>query len=151
MSDKKYILIDLDHTLSDAAWRDDLIEENSWDIFHSKSIDDKVFKAINWLIEGMNRLGVYIVGITARPEKWRRLTNDWLVMHDIQIEELLMRPDDAFHPAPEIKIKLAKERFGDRLKTDVLFIIDDRDDVIAAFRAEGVTALQAFPVHGGES
>jgi hypothetical protein len=39
---------------------------------------------------------------------------------------------------------LARERFGAKIADHVLFIIDDHPDVVKAFQAEGVTALQVW-------
>jgi hypothetical protein len=66
----------------------------------------------------------------------------YLISKNIPVDELLMRPDDAYHPAPEIKVQLALNRFGDQLKDSVAFIMDDRDDVCAAFVKLGITAMQ---------
>lgn len=55
-----------------------------------------------------------------------------------------MRPDKNFSPSPELKISLARDLFQGKVADNVAFILDDRDDVVAAFRAEGITALQVF-------
>lgn len=142
------ILIDIDHTLSDAAWRDNLIGgPGGWDEYHTQSNHDTPcddIASLIGLLRSSENVGLNIIGITARPEKWRVLTNTWLTRHDIGLDELLMRPDAAFHPAPEIKLQLARTRFGDKFAERILCIIDDRDDVCAAFRAAGVTALQVY-------
>jgi hypothetical protein len=143
---KKYVLIDIDHTLSDAAWRDNLIGgEGGWDAYHEASVDDKPATDVIALLTALNYIGFVSVGITARPAKWRQLTYQYLLKHEIILDFLLMRPDDAYHPAPDIKEKLAQEFFEPHggLKGNVLFIIDDRDDVVARFKALGITALQA--------
>jgi hypothetical protein len=58
------------------------------------------------------------------------------------MDELLMRPDEAFHPAPEIKLALVQERFGDKIADEVAFLLEDREDVCEAFQALGITTLQ---------
>lgn len=139
---RNYVLVDIDHVLSDAAWRDAMIGgEGGWDAYHTASVDDKSCTDVVELLKAFQSVGLLIVGITARPEKWRTMTNAWLLQHDIEFSDLLMRPDDSYRPAPEIKIALAEEFFNGNL-SQILFIIDDRDDVVAAFKARGVTALQ---------
>jgi hypothetical protein len=137
------VLVDIDHTLSAAWHRDHMIGVETWDAYHSASIQDKPIHDVMMLINSLHCQGWMIIGLTARPEKWRRLTMDWLVNHFIKMDELLMRPDEAYHPAPEIKVQLAQERFpGDELINKVAFLIEDREDVCEAFHALGITTLQ---------
>lgn len=146
----KKILVDIDHTLSDAFWRDEMMKggpnNTNWDDYHSASKDDKTLPVFVDLINALNLYGYDIVLITARPEKWRKLTMDWLCKHDINVEELLMRADDCFRSSPELKIQLVEERFGnkDHLHEQIAFVMDDREDVIQAFTALGIPALQVF-------
>jgi len=146
---RKIVLCDIDHTVSNAFWRDDMIGgPGGWDAYHAASKDDEPIHDVVNMINAMRAGGMYIVGITARPEKWRKLTMELLVKHGAMFDELLMRPDEAYHPAAEIKLKLAAERFGERFKDEVALIIDDREDVVAAFREAGITALL---VHGRQN
>lgn len=144
MSHRNYVLVDIDHTISNSFWRDGMIGgEGGWDAYHAASKDDKPIYEIVRLVWGLKSSGFIIYGLTARPEKWRKLTMEWLVRNNIQLDDILMRPDTAYHPAPEIKLKLVQERFENI--DEIAMVLDDRDDVVAAFKALGVTAIQ---VHG---
>jgi hypothetical protein len=144
-----YILCDIDHTISNAFPRDNLIGgEGGWDAYHSASEADEPIDEMVRMINALQEQGFVIVAITARPEKWRQLTLSWLVRHNVRIDELLMRPEAEFRPAPEIKVDLAKKRFGEELNALVAFVLDDRDDVCAAFRTLGITALQVHAANG---
>lgn len=138
---RSHALVDLDHTLFDAFHRDGMIGVTSWDEYHAASVQDSVLPDIAYLINALHNFGYTIVGLTARPEKWRNLSMQKLTEFGVAMDELLMRPDDAFQPAPEIKMKLACERFGEDL-SEVALVIDDREDVCAAFRAANITVLQ---------
>lgn len=139
---RKTILVDIDHTISAAWHRDPMIGgEGGWDAYHAASKDDEPIHDVMAMVNDLHRKDWYIVGLTARPEKWRNVTNRWLVKHGIHMDEILMRPDDAFHPAPEIKVQLATERFTD-IKSQVAFLLEDREDVCEAFHALGITTLQ---------
>lgn len=136
---RRYILVDIDHTIANSFWRDHMIG-GPWDEYHAASVSDKpVYDVANFLLSLQTLYE--IVGLTARPGKWRQLTMDWLVKHSIPMDELLMRPDSDFRPAPELKLALALERFPD-IASEVAFIMDDREDVVAAFKALGITAMQ---------
>lgn len=139
MIGRNVVLCDIDHTISDAFWRDNMIGgPGGWDAYHACSVDDA---PLNDMIDLINTLQptYRLIGLTARPEKWRKLTMDWLLRHGVMLDGLLMRADDAFHPAPALKTELVLSKFN---LNEIAFILDDREDVIAAFRALGVTALQ---------
>lgn len=144
---RRVILCDIDHTLSAAWYRDPMIGAETWDTYHAASVADEpihdVMSLINSLAGSLTDDEWIIIGLTARPEKWRSLTMQWLVKHGIHMDELLMRPDESYNPAPEIKVQLAQERFpGDQLKDNVAFLVEDREDVCEAFHNLGITALQ---------
>lgn len=113
-----------------------------WDAYHSASVNDEPIHDTIAMVVDLSQAGWTIIGLTARPEKWRRITMEWLVKHCILMDELLMRPDDAYHPAPELKVQLAQEFFGGDMTREVAFLIEDRDDVCEAFHALGITTLQ---------
>lgn len=153
---RNIILFDIDHTISDAFWRDDMIKRSrdsgDWEEYHSRGKDDKPLEDVVQLIDviaaGIRDTthhgapdNIELWGITARPEKWRKQSFDWFGKYNIPLDVVLMRPEDAFKPAPQIKIDLCKEH---KIIDRILCIFDDREDVIAAFRELGITA---FHVH----
>jgi hypothetical protein len=144
---KDIIIVDIDHTLSDSAWRDELIGVASWDEYHQNNHQDEPIEEVVQLIKSVafveQRFFNYdVICVTARPEKWRQQTMDWLLKNDIMIDELLMRPDDNYMSAGELKVHLVKEHL--RSLEKVAFVLDDNDKVRDAFRAEGVVVLQVF-------
>lgn len=150
---KNIILFDVDHTISDAFWRDDMIKRSrdsgDWDNYHSRGKEDKpiddVVKLIN-IIRGSDYIDeLELWAITARPEKYRKPTMDWFFKNGVSIDVLLMRPEDKFKPAPAIKIDLCKE---EDILDRILCIFDDREDVVSAFRELGITAFQVYARKG---
>jgi hypothetical protein len=94
-----------------------------------------------------------VLVITGRNEKWRKVTDEWLKRYDLRqyIDEILMRPDDDFTKAAELKLRLLIEwlhmntpfeeertALTDRVK----FALDDREKVIDAFRDFGIACWQ---------
>lgn len=141
---RNVILVDLDHTLFDASWRDHLIpraiETNEWDEYHDTGIHDKLCTDTLNLLDSLSH---YMkVAVTARPSKWRNQTLCQFDMHKIFFHDLLMRDQVDFAPSPELKLNLARRRFGPNFAERILFIIDDRADVCEAFSKEGVSSLQ---------
>lgn len=132
------LLCDIDHTISNAAWRDPMIGTESWDEYHTHSPKDEPIPEMVNLVRTLHNAGWHTVGLTTRPEKWRRITMDWLVRHDVQFSELIMRPNDEYRASAIVKVEQVTARFKDLTGA---VILDDREDIITAFKAIKVTAL----------
>lgn len=143
----KAILVDIDHVVADAAWRDEHAGPGKWDEYHAMSERDKPFKDVIAMVNAMHSTNLfYAVGLTGRTEKWRKLTLSWLIQHDVMLDELIMRPDKDFRPAPIVKVELARARFPD-LANQVAFVFDDREDILAAFKVAGVNGFLVYGTH----
>lgn len=138
------VLCDVDHTMSDSSWRDPMLEGaekwNGWDAYHAHAYLDNPIVEVIQLVNSLSRK-FHVIAITVRPDKWRQMTMEWMIRNGVMIEEILMRPDDDFHPSPELKMMLARQRFTDVTK-EIALVIDDREDVCTAFRSIGITTLQ---------
>lgn len=137
------VLCDIDHVLANAFHRDAMIGTNTWDEYHAAAAQDEPLHDMRDMIRALHAHGFNIIGLTARPEKWHTATMSWLLKHDIPLNELLMRPMSDFRPSPEMKVDLALKRFKS-IQQEVLFLLEDREDVCTAFRALGITVLQVF-------
>jgi phosphoglycolate phosphatase-like HAD superfamily hydrolase len=135
------ILVDIDHTIANAFWRDSMIGVSEWDYYHSEGKHDRPFRNVVKLINSLYMAGYEIVAITGRSEKFRKLTMDWFINNEVDIEEILMRPDDCFLKNAEMKLKLIEMRFKGNYN-DIHFLIDDNEDTILAFSKLGITTLQ---------
>lgn len=138
---KRIVLCDIDHVVSQSFRRDAMIGGvGGWDAYHEAAKDDQPVQDVVSLIHALEQVHE-VWGLTARPEKWRQPTLEWLGQHDVFFTGLLMRPDRDFRPSPLVKIDLAKAKWP-ILKDHIAVLIEDRDDVCAAFRAEGIVCLQ---------
>jgi hypothetical protein len=145
---RRFILTDIDHVISNAFPRDHMIG-GDWDDYHAASDNDVPIYDVSKMLAAL-RPNYRIIGITARPGKWRQLTLKWLYRHRVPMHELLMRADEDYRPSVEMKLALARERFGDNqgIRDNVSFLLEDREDVAAAFRDLGITVLQVFGRRG---
>lgn len=141
------ILVDLDHTLSNAFWRDSIIGAVPWDEYHEESRHDKPFWNVVQLVNSLWYAGHTIMGLTGRTEKFRGLTNTWLLEYDVNMDEILMRPDDVFLKNAEMKVKLVEEHFSGDYR-NIGFLIDDNEQTILAFFNLGITTLQIRNISG---
>jgi hypothetical protein len=138
----KSVLVDIDHTISNAFWRDAMIGVVTWDEYHQSSEKDLPLYDMVALVRLLHNC-YNIIGITARPEKFRSLTMSWCLKNGVMFDELLMRDYDSFTPAPITKLQLIERRFSKPAK-EIAFALEDRDDCCAALRGLGITVLQVF-------
>ena len=137
------VVVDLDHTIADAYWRDPLLGQ--WEEYYSSSINDRPFPFVHDLLMLLHYTGLYnLVCVTARPERWRTLSMKWMIREHIPMDELFMRPDGDHRPSREVKRAIILERFPDLSK--IAFALEDVADVCETYRMMGINVLQ---VHKG--
>jgi hypothetical protein len=138
---RNVVLVDLDHTLADSYWRDCLMpldhERGDWTTYYSCQWADRPIPAmLGYVRELAEEHDVWI--ITARSAKYREDTERWLDRHGVPRVGVLMRPLGDLSKSPELKLRLAAE-----LLPRVRLLIDDRDDVLELFVANGVSVLKS--------
>jgi hypothetical protein len=124
----------------------------SWDEYHEAGARDNAFDHAIELINSLYMAGYEIIAITGRNERFRKLTMDWFIENEVDIEEILMRPDGNFLKNGELKVELIRERFKGSYK-QIHFLIDDNEGAILEFNKLGIATLQIRnvqePLHGG--
>jgi len=144
----RFVIVDIDHTISDAAWRDGLLGQ--WDRYYIEGLDDKPIEFTVNLIRLLHYAGQHrIIAVTARPEDVRPLTYRWFMRHDVPIDTVLMREQDDHRPSSEVKRELVERHFQDLSLID--FVIEDRDDCVAMYKQLGLNVLQVNCVPRGEA
>jgi hypothetical protein len=133
----KIVIVDIDHTISDAAWRDPLI--GRWDEYYREQAYDRPIKFVVDLVR-MLAMEREVVAVTGRPEEHRWATIKWIHDHRIPVDEVHMRPDGDYGTSPEVKCALIRKNFPDQSVID--FVLEDRDDCVAAYRQMGLNVLQ---------
>ncbi len=140
------IVVDMDGTLSNCKHRQHHAEQGQWDEFHSKLSEDKTYYDVQWLLERLPD-SIQVIVLTGRNETYRSKTFEWLSDKGIFVDMLLRRPDGDFRPDHELKPKLLEEAFGskDLVIDNVMFVLDDRDKVVEAWRNYGLDCWQVRP------
>lgn len=147
------ILTDIDHTISDARWRDHMIPaaeaSGNWDEYFAESVKDQPLAIMIQIVRYFSHMPLYdVIALTGRNRKWETTTRSWLRMQGVRCKEILMRPDGDRTPSPQLKLRLIEERFPDPKQVTVIF--EDRDDCVAAFKRAGFHTIQ-FHDGRGES
>ena len=131
------VIVDLDGTLANCNHRLHYLEgtKKNWNSFFDGCLDDSVIEPMYSLLKILSD-NYAIVFITARPEKNRYLTTQWLNKNEIPYTELLMRGDKDFNKSPVSKSKMLNI-LRDKGYNPV-FAFDDRIDCVQMFIENGV-------------
>ena len=156
---KNIIICDLDGTLCDITHR--LIHvkpqtKKDWNAFFVGICDDKVNEPVLRVLEEMT-LGNCgcsygerreIIFCSGRPEYTRADTVEWLHRVDedlfnpdpeLENYKLYMRKDGDYRPDDVVKEEILNEHIP---KDRVLFVLDDRQQVVDMWRRNGLTCFQ---------
>lgn len=135
---RSIVICDLDGTIANISHRVHLAQAREWDQFHAFSVMDEPNEsilALLWHLEENYEIAI----ITGRPEKWRGPTEDWLYKHGVPYDTLHMRPDLCFDHDYDYKREVWRTNYQDR---DVLFVLEDRDQVVDMWRGIGLHCWQ---------
>lgn len=135
----KAIIIDIDGTLADCSHRRHLAQNKNWKEFFDRSGDDDLN---HWCFVIMQHLKVRyeIILCTGRSEDYRLLTQTWLTQHGVPYKKLFMRKSKDYREDCVIKKEIYKNEIEPEY--DVVFCVDDRQQVVDMWRAEGLVCLQ---------
>ena len=164
---KNTVIFDLDGTLANIdVRRDKSLKPNGkldWDIFASPTsvMDwDTPYKPVVKMAQLFHNDGFRIVIFSGRNDRSFHATRDWLKIHNVPFDLLVMRPDkfkdDSWpvadgNPATfdmrfmpdEILKKKMLDTFVDI--NDVFLVVDDRDKVVKMWRDLGLNTFQVAP------
>ncbi|MBI2381055.1 MAG: hypothetical protein HYV16_09900 [Gammaproteobacteria bacterium] len=152
------VIVDIDGTLANADHRMPLVLEPEaypgahqairadadWDRFWSLLAEDLPEPAIIALANAMHDAGFRVLLFTARPERFRSVTEDWLKRHGIRFHELHMRRecDSDLH---DLKVKRLMFERVIGAPQRVAFVVEDRQAVVDMWRGMGLKCLQCAP------
>jgi FMN phosphatase YigB (HAD superfamily) len=138
-------IFDLDGTLADLSHRRKYVEGSpkNWAQFFAECKNDAPKKDVISLLELLAQAGAEVRVWSGRPEHTFEATRQWLTAHVKGGDSLplRMRPSGDFRPDTEVKQGwLDALTPSERKRLSGIF--DDRDSVVAMWRANGVTCLQ---------
>ena len=136
MKGENVVLCDLDGTLCDIEHRLKYGkgEEKNWDKFFSGISDDKLRYDVRTKVLDAT-IGNKLILVSARPEKYRKVTEDWLYNYGIDYEVLIMREDNDKRNDTEVKSDMYEKYFKN---LNIIKIFDDRPRVIRMWREKGL-------------
>lgn len=132
----KAIICDLDGTLALLGNR------NPHDT--GRALEDALNNPVANVIEvyaHQTMFDVRLVLLSGRQEKFRRITEEWLQLHSItHYEALYLRPQNDRRPDFMVKQEIYEKEI--KHTYDVLFVLEDRNQVVKMWREIGLTCFQ---------
>ncbi len=134
-------VFDIDGVVADVRHRVHHLEgrHRSWTGFFRAADRDPLLAEGARLVADLRREHD-IVWLTGRPEWLRAVTTDWLRSNGLPADELHLRPDHDYRPAPRYKLDVLRRL---RSRGIAAVIDDDDDEVIRAALAAGFPAVLA--------
>lgn len=133
------VVCDIDGTVSDPTHRLEYARgpKKDWGTFFSLMYMDLPRKEVfQQVINTAEAEGAYIVYVSARPEKYRQITEDWLRKHNMHAHiHLFMRKDGDKREDTLVKGDIYKNYLS---KCNVVEVFDDRPSVIRMWREKGL-------------
>ncbi len=141
----RYIICDIDGTLSNHDHRLHFLKTKDWKSFLRGMGDDPPIPATISLLKIIARttydLRAKIILTSGRSEDYWETTALWLLKHKVPYAVLLMRGKRDGRPDHEVKKDMLTD-LRESYQSDPLFVIDDRKSVVAMWRAEGLICYQ---------
>jgi hypothetical protein len=129
---KDAILVDIDGTLARMNGRGPY----DWE----KVGTDLLNRTIAEIVTKYKNSNTKVIIVSGRDEKCREITKNWLHENYVGYDFLFMRPEGNNEEDSIIKRRIYENEIKD--KYNVLFVLDDRDRVVAMWRSLGLTCLQ---------
>ena len=139
----KTVIFDIDGTLADIEHRRHYVTEGNsyWEKFNAEMGEDTPNSAVVSLYLTLWHSGNYNLEIvTGRNERFRALTEQWLVWNEIPFNRVTMRPDKDNRADHILKEEILSSILDEG--QDILFAVDDRQQVVDMWRRNGITCLQ---------
>ncbi len=138
-----FIIFDLDGTLALNEHRQHFLdgETKDWDAFYAACVDDRpnapIIKTLKLFVEQDHRVEIW----SGRSSAVQRQTVEWLSKYGIEdYGAMRMRRADDYTPDDKLKLSWLE---GSIWRPDLVF--DDRDKVVAMWRAQGIVCCQVAP------
>ncbi|WCN12962.1 polynucleotide kinase [Marinomonas mediterranea] len=145
---KSAVIVDMDGTLAEfdpeyvKEWV--LGREKQWGPFFEHMKNAPVIENILKLVLILKQQGEHILICSGRPESHKKESIDWMNKHGVPFDGVYLRPMDADNkPDEDVKKALLDKIHADGFEP--WLVLDDRDAVVAQWRALGLTCLQCAP------
>lgn len=131
------IICDLDGTLAHFG------DKNPYERdFINDALNHNVSMILDLVAQGEDvfNFPIYIIIVSGRSDKFKEETKQWLDKFGVHYEQLFMRKDDDWRKDSIVKQEIYDQHI--KGKYNVIFVLDDRNQVVDMWRKNGLTCLQ---------
>lgn len=134
-------IFDIDGTLANTQHRTHLLPNNggSWQQFFEAQSNDPLIEPVGYLLKTLAEKHT-IICVSGRPDTYREMTREWLALHNLPVELLLMRRKTDKRPDNEVKRDIYTKTIKPYFNVKMIF--DDRDMVVKMWREIGLVCAQ---------
>jgi uncharacterized HAD superfamily protein len=138
-------IVDIDGTIANTEHRIHYITNGhkDWNAWHSNAHKDEPIEEVVALLDMATDYDIKIVLCTARDEKCRQDTLDWLTENDIPYHALYMRKLGDRRDDDIVKFELLEQIY--EAGYEPVLVLEDRDRVVKMWRSAGLRCLQVSP------
>lgn len=106
----------------------------------STANNDELNESVNIILDSMKKSGIYPILISGREDKYLGPTIEFLNKNNIEYNNIYLRKTGDYRKDSVIKKELYEKHIKD--KYNVLFVLDDRNQVVNMWREQGLTCFQ---------
>jgi len=142
------VVCDLDGTLCNVAHRVAFAQQSQWDEFHRQSPNDTPHVDVWWTLRALRAYQTMLLFLTGCSDTYRPQREHWLMTQaGFRREEyhLLMRPSGNHLSDVELKPLLLDAFLTNNKQYRLLFVMEDRDRVVARWREIGYPCFHVRP------
>lgn len=142
---KKCIIVDIDGTLADISHRRHHVEgdKKDWALFKQGMHKDTVNEWCKWIVLMALQDGLKVFFVTGRMADCSTITREWVYENfglEAQHMSFFFRNVGDYRKDSIVKEEIYKKYIEPCY--DVLFVVDDRKQVVDMWREQGLTCLQ---------
>jgi hydroxymethylpyrimidine pyrophosphatase-like HAD family hydrolase len=139
------IIVDLDGTVADCSHRQHYVntKPSNWQAFEAGIPHDAPHQHVIDLVNTLYKAGWTIILCSGRGEQSRRDTESWLSRHGVNYHRLYMRAAGDYRRDDIVKMELLDQILAEGYNPS--FALDDRDQVVVAWRSRGIPCFQVAP------
>ena len=147
----RFVVFDIDGTLADCSHRLKYLQgdRKDWDSFFQPKLmlRDPLIQPVSHILQSIasHTNSDDILLLTARPERTRKITVQWLEKHNLQncFSKLLMRKEGDRRRDDIVKSELLISYVG--APEEILMIFEDREHIVKMWRKMGIHTLHCAP------
>lgn len=142
------VICDIDGTAANIDhrrhWVEDKSQKVNWKAFFGGMTKDTPNAWCQKLLESLSQNGIKIVFVSGRPSDYETITRQWLDKHYSGIKyDLYMRQAGDFRQDYLVKEEIYDKYLNNyQQPVNILFVVDDRKQVVDMWRSKGLVVLQ---------